>query len=105
MWGHEMGKLIENPNDSDAVFTQLEVGDWAFVDQERTIFVRLPVPDGHYSDGIHFLPLSRESRFCSAGGPAWSWDGNREAPTLNPSILALDTGWHGYLRAGVLVEV
>lgn len=35
----------------------------------------------------------------------WDWDGNREAPTLSPSILRSRTcGWHGYLRAGVLVK-
>lgn len=43
--------------------------------------------------------------------PCWSWDGNREKPTLTPSILLQtsdpDTGavfelWHGYMRAGRL---
>lgn len=100
-----MGKLIANQNNDDLVFKELDVGDWAFVDNDSTIFVRLPVPEGHYSDGIHFLPLSRESRFLNAAGTHWNWDGNREAPTLEPSILAVDTGWHGYMRAGVLVEV
>lgn len=42
--------------------------------------------------------------------PCWKWDGNREAPTLTPSILiyqmAEGTGerigehWHGFLTAG-----
>ena len=40
----------------------------------------------------------------------WSWDGNRETPTLSPSILIYqlnDSGerigehWHGFLTAGV----
>lgn len=44
------------------------------------------------------------------GSPAWTWDGNREAPTLTPSILIyqLEKGtgarvgehWHGFLTAG-----
>lgn len=42
-------------------------------------------------------------------GEAWGWDGNVEAPTLTPSIDAIELGpagqrlgstWHGYLRAG-----
>ena len=30
---------------------------------------------------------------------SWQWDGQRERPTLSPSILRFDV-WHGYLRAG-----
>jgi hypothetical protein len=32
----------------------------------------------------------------------WDWDGNREAPTLTPSVLqsGLPCRWHGYLTAG-----
>lgn len=100
-----MPRLIPNPDDEDLVFTRLEVGDWAFVDQDRTIFIRLPVPEGHWSDGVHFLALSPDSRFCPANGTHWTWDGNRESPTLEPSILDLVTGWHGYLRAGKLESV
>lgn len=42
--------------------------------------------------------------------PSWDWDGNRERPTLMPSILDWNTNekgekvsehWHGYLTAGV----
>lgn len=41
--------------------------------------------------------------------PTWDWDGNRDRPTLTPSILIYqmdETGkiigehWHGYLTAG-----
>lgn len=41
--------------------------------------------------------------------PLWAWDGNRESPTLTPSILIYqmnDAGektgehWHGFLTAG-----
>jgi hypothetical protein len=34
-----------------------------------------------------------------AGRPSWIWDGNREAPTLDPSVHHVGH-WHGYLRAG-----
>lgn len=36
--------------------------------------------------------------------PSWHWDGNREKPTLSPSVHHLIDGkthWHGYLRAGI----
>ena len=35
--------------------------------------------------------------------PVWQWDGNREKPTLSPSIGCgprPDFHWHGYLKAG-----
>lgn len=36
-----------------------------------------------------------------SGAPTWSWDGNVEQPTLNPSINCNGgCGWHGYMRAG-----
>lgn len=31
----------------------------------------------------------------------WTWDGNKENPTLSPSIINYNCGWHGYLKAGV----
>lgn len=32
----------------------------------------------------------------------WEFDGNRERPTLSPSVHHADgCGWHGYLRNGV----
>ncbi len=39
-----------------------------------------------------------------AGAGAWSWDGNRERPTVSPSVLlhGADGGhWHGWLRNGI----
>lgn len=33
---------------------------------------------------------------------SWLWDGNMEAPTLEPSILRkAGCKWHGYLRNGI----
>lgn len=38
------------------------------------------------------------------GGAHWTWDGNKELPTLTPSILRLgDCKWHGYLTGGVFI--
>lgn len=37
-------------------------------------------------------------------GHNWEWDGNRELPTLSPSIQRMDgCKWHGHLVAGVWV--
>lgn len=34
--------------------------------------------------------------------PSWSWDGNRDTPTLSPSVRFVgDCKWHGFLQAGV----
>ena len=42
--------------------------------------------------------------------PAWDWDGNRDKPTLHPSIRTPgdtkdDDHWHGYLTMGRWVSV
>lgn len=44
--------------------------------------------------------------------PSWQWDGNREAPTLDPSVHdiyrkdgQIKTHWHGWLRKGVWTSV
>lgn len=36
-------------------------------------------------------------------GPTWTWDGNRERPTLTPSVFntGMPCRWHGFLTAGV----
>ncbi len=37
----------------------------------------------------------------NAVGASWGWDGNREAPTVTPSInCEKGCGWHGWLKAG-----
>ncbi len=41
--------------------------------------------------------------FKPAESPSWNWDGNREAPTLSPSVHH-EGHWHGYLRGGIWVD-
>ncbi len=37
----------------------------------------------------------------NAVGASWAWDGNRDAPTITPSIdCSRVCGWHGWLTAG-----
>lgn len=38
-----------------------------------------------------------------APSPSWEWDGNREEPTLSPSVHNVGH-WHGFLRAGWWVQ-
>ncbi len=49
--------------------------------------------------GLHMIPVDGDSN----GRPSWSFDGNLDAPTLNPSILTTREGFvcHSFLRAGV----
>ena len=43
-------------------------------------------------------------RFRPRPSPSWQWDGNREAPTLTPSVHHVGH-WHGWLRKGVWTSV
>lgn len=43
-----------------------------------------------------YLPVETDTP-----GPRWDWDGNREHPTLKPSVLFTGgCAWHGYLTHG-----
>ena len=38
-------------------------------------------------------------------GSKWNWDGNRELPTLTPSVHSTGCcGWHGFLKQGKWVQ-
>lgn len=53
-------------------------------------------PEG---SGLHMLPVNTAKK-----SPAWTWDGDMQAPTLEPSILthyAENEICHSFLRAGV----
>ena len=53
------------------------------------------------------LYMRREPGNWSAPGDVLGWDGDLDQPTLHPSMLVQSEsggGWHGYLRAGVLVD-
>lgn len=64
-------------------------------------------PDG--AEGINFqCPCGCGSLLgVSFGNRGWTWNGNREKPTVRPSILHSSPGgcgWHGYLTDGQFVE-
>lgn len=75
-------------------------GDWYFIDDDT--FICLMFGDDKMKD-IVTLPIDDRPN-------AWKWNGNREAPTLTPSILVhpypgWTDGWHGYLTDGKLITV
>lgn len=78
------------------------VGDWAFAPDGEPPAIWIRTPDGSQNGTVGRLPITADS---AQGG--WQWDGNRDAPTLSPSIhrLALPgykPGWHGFMLAGRL---
>lgn len=87
-------------------------GDFIFSDEyidpydSPPKWLRYQCPRGN---GECSVPLAPQT---TSKGHTWHWDGNREAPTLTPSIncLAEDLqthekyagcGWHGFLQQGV----
>jgi len=79
-------------------------GDWCFAETVSGIpLLHVWIPDGTEQGAPHGLHLNA----TDSGGPFWQWDGNREAPTLEPSILRHPhrdrPGWHGHMRQGELV--
>lgn len=61
----------------------------------------------HYLDSglaIRCPGCGKESCLPTEPGMAhqWNWDGNKESPTLTPSVHSVGCcGWHGYLRKGI----
>lgn len=63
---------------------------------------------GDNRDRVYFQCPRREGHECSVllkpwpiqGAPTWNWDGNKDAPTLNPSIDCGGCGWHGNIENG-----
>lgn len=76
-------------------------GDWAFLNEDRNM--ALLYGDDSFKDLV-ILPISATGDLTH-----WRWDGNRELPTLTPSILVspregFANGWHGFLTAGKIVD-
>ena len=95
-----------------------KVGDWCFVtlkNGDLNLFLRYPVKDDRLGD----LPIEEQRGDIlrvpvqSSTEMVWQWDGNREAPTLSPSILIRGGDgnggrkeyWHGFLRNGKIETV
>ena len=67
----------------------------------RALLIILPCPPDEHP---HLLYVEHDTENWSAPGPARGWDGNVEAPTFTPSILCRESGWHGFLTNGRLIE-
>jgi hypothetical protein len=84
-------------------FPELKIGEWQFANDYTAIWIHVPnlhLPD-RWLPGLVRLPISETG---SDVPPVWKWDGNKEMPTLTPSIDV--TGiWHGYLTDGKLITV
>jgi Family of unknown function (DUF6527) len=75
------------------------VGDFAWIkdDQKRrSLVVALPLGK---SWSVCSWTIDHRNH-CNA---QWSWDGNKDEPTLKPSLHWVGA-WHGWVRKGMLVE-
>jgi len=87
------------PEQNDVAQTATKPGAFHIAEDGSAIWIKTP-------DGWPIrLPLD--------GSRGWRWDGNREKPTVTPSILNSSTdpetkvrfeSWHGFLTAGRLVS-
>lgn len=78
-------------------------GKFFFMDTPEGPSLVFACPDG--CGDVTAVPVSSPDR-ASEAATSWTWDGNREAPTLTPSINRLDgCRWHGFLKAGVWESV
>lgn len=105
-----MGKLVDTMEDASP-------GDWKFANwhgdkDEKPAFLVYKCPCSPDCKEVGALqlrgPHARDLREPERA--SWEWDGNRDAPTLSPSILHYNIGpkgeragehWHGFLQAGV----
>ena len=107
-------------------FVGIKPGDFIFSNEHMVGYAENGADTVHPEGGPKWLAFAcpRGRGECSVPlfpqttgkGHTWKWDGNREAPTLTPSINCLacnpenpaekyaGCGWHGHLRDGVFVE-
>jgi hypothetical protein len=92
-----MGQCRKNLRDLDR---NGSVGDWCFQNEDTLIVLRYG--EDKFKDVV-ILPIGGDRT------PQWTWDGDKEFPTLSPSILVSDRpgwakGFHGYLTRGELIS-
>lgn len=75
-----------------------QVGDWAFDKDGSTIFIRIP---DRSERGVMIAWTLRPIPDPQIND--WQWDGNREAPTLTPSLHLVGV-WHGWMTQGRLIS-
>lgn len=75
-------------------------GDWFFSPDNKHIIIQY----GETRWESVRLPIDREGVKVKWTPNCWTWNGNHEKPSLNPSILVIGK-WHGYLTDGELRTV
>lgn len=68
------------------------LGAYFFTARDESILAMVPSGDDEPPRLVAF-------NIGKNGGPRWQWDGNRESPTLSPSLHCIGH-WHGFLRNG-----
>lgn len=69
---------------------------------DRPKWMSFPCPGalGQSHPGTRCLiPIRPQANGVNA---SWEWDGNRDAPTMSPSVNCANC-WHGFIRAGQFV--
>ena len=92
--------LRKDLNDLD---TNGQKGDWIFVNDDTILILR-------WGDSVDDIAMMYVSHTPKGNHPVWEWNGNKELPTLSPSILVHGhkgepARWHGYLTNGKLTTV
>ena len=104
-------RRIELPLDGRRWRALVEAGEGAFafgtlIEGDKTMTsIMISMPYDGSPAAVHNLAIYRDGE-PKPRDPAWQWDGNREAPTLTPSIacgMPKGCDWHGYMTAGRLV--
>lgn len=104
-----MSKIVQGKQwPTNQPFVGFAPGDWTFSsDDEHPKWLRFGCPRG---TGECTVPIRPQT---TRDGHGWNFDGNRDAPTLTPSINCLSEynghpsagcGWHGHVRAGRFEE-
>lgn len=82
-------------------------GDYMFEEGEdgrggKATYLNCVLPTGAYVSLPLYLKGTKKPPHTS-----WEWDGNKEKPTLSPSVWHHGTGpreWHGFITAGRMVS-
>lgn len=106
--------------DLDDLSDNGRLGDWCFTDGDKSIWLRYLDPNEDWKKDLpddqrpilEDYPVTGELvhlyitsvRAPNDQKPAWEWNGDKELPTILPSIHVIGR-WHGYLRNGKLETV
>lgn len=81
--------------------TLKEPGDFCWSDDFGHLYIMLP---GHH--WVDAIPVRLGDQHPTER--VWGWNGNKDCPSLTPSILShaagKSPGWHGYLTNGRLAS-